>query len=117
VLTWQEYLEAFALHQSMVESNRESLGATGSQIYRLLQYAQQATGLNAKAGRKPAPVELKWRSQMSYDLGRNLPQPTKAGPATNQLRVELQKVLSTQDAGRLYVAASLTLYRLRGKKT
>jgi CRISPR-associated protein Csm1 len=63
------------------------------------------------------PTDLKWRSQMSYDLGRNLAHPASAGPRTNQLREELHKVLSSDDARRLYVAASLTLYYLRGEKT
>jgi len=128
-LLWDEFHLAWELHQGMLAAAQENdkekqrSGVTASLVYRLLQYARQALNLTApddRPGDQSAPrrlTDLKWRSQMSYDLGRNLPSPHSAGPRTNELREKLQSVLHPQDARRLYVAASLTLYCLRGGKT
>ncbi|TWT40215.1 type III-A CRISPR-associated protein Cas10/Csm1 [Botrimarina hoheduenensis] len=113
-LSWQAYSEAIDL-QRVIFAAAGGGEATTSQksslIYRLLQYSRQAIESDTPSEGAQGPT-LKWRSQMSYDLARNLS--PKEFP---QLHEALSQVLTSRDARRLYVAASLTLYRLRGFKS
>lgn len=119
-LTWAEFDKAMTLHRLLLselrghEGDRPSLNR--SLVYRLLQYAKQGRGHHP--GREhPAPLDLKWRAQLSYDLKRNLPALSDHRPGLLKLRTALQQVITPQDAAVLEVACSLSLYVLRGAST
>lgn len=120
VLEWPDYDDALALHKTMLQAHSDTEGDKGfnaSMAYRLLQYSRKALGLDLREGQvAPGPADLKWRSQMSYDLARNMPLGEDPPEAVKLLHQKLNQVLSSRDAARLYVAASLTLYHLRGAK-
>ncbi len=87
--------------------------------YRLLQYAKMGLGIlpGRRFGQRN-PLDLKWRSQLNYDLKRNLPvrenEPEKN--PVRQLRCRLIE-LAPADLPVLHVASTLTLYFLRGKNS
>lgn len=119
-LTWAEFDKAMTLHRLLLselrghEGDRPSLNR--SLVYRLLQYAKQGRGHHPGRDR-PAPLDMKWRAQLSYDLKRNLPAPSDGRPGLLKLRTALQQVVTPQDAAVLEVACSLSLYVLRGAST
>ena len=119
-LTWAEFSRAMSLHRLLLtelrgtDGDRPSLNR--SLVYRLLQYAKQGRGHHPGRDR-PSPLDLKWRAQLSYDLKRNLPEPSDDRPGLLKLRTALQQVITPQDAAVLEVACSLSLYVLRGAST
>jgi len=119
-LTWAEFDKAMTLHRLLLselrghEGDRPSLNR--SLVYRLLQYAKQGRG-HHPGRERPAPLDLKWRAQLSYDLKRNLPALSDHRPGLLKLRTALQQVVTPQDAAVLEVACSLSLYVLRGAST
>jgi CRISPR-associated protein Csm1 len=118
-LTWKEFTQAWELHQQMLSAAETSSGLNSSMAYRLLQYAKMGLGIlpGRRFGQRN-PLDLKWRSQLNYDLKRNLPvrenEPEKN--PVRQLRCRLIE-LAPADLPVLHVASTLTLYFLRGKNS
>ncbi len=118
-LTWAEFSQAWELHQQMLSAAEASTGLNSSMAYRLLQYAKMGLGIlpGRRFGRNN-PLDLKWRSQLNYDLKRNLPvreREVEGSPVRN-LRCRLVG-LAPADLRVLHVASTLTLYFLRGKNS
>jgi CRISPR-associated protein Csm1 len=106
VLEWSEFERAMSLHKVLLRCFDADEGAKGgSLLYRLLQYSDMAT--RAMQDSAPSLTDLKWRSQMSYDLRRNL------SSDHEELQVQLG-TLGRDDAPVLRIATMLTLYCRRG---
>jgi len=117
-VTWDEFSEAWCLHRNMLAAT-SAHGLNSSLAYRLLQYARMGLGLR-ETGREGAtnPMNLKWRSQLNYDLKRNLPvnSTDRKSPELDNVRRKLMETLTADDLRRLHIAATLTLYYLRGEE-
>jgi CRISPR-associated protein Csm1 len=122
-LDWLTAQKAIDLHRMMLDARAEQRhagrGLNASLIYRLLRYAGSAGRVGAAAGADGTVslADCKWRAQLSYDLARNLELPRNAAsaPHVSALHERLNR-LNTADAGMLKVAATLTLYVLRGER-
>jgi CRISPR-associated protein Csm1 len=119
-LGWNEFGLAWRLHRLMLEARAEARQRrqdfAPSLVYRLLRYAACARRVQAPGGKEPLLSDVKWRSQLNYDIARNYPalRPSDAGAL-----VELRKALLQIDHARasvLSTAATLTLYVLRGER-
>jgi CRISPR-associated protein Csm1 len=120
-MTWPQYHSALDLHRQMRVLATPSDGGgrpelPGAMVYRFLQYATMALR-TARLQGPPPPTDLKWRSQLSYDLKRNLPVPDSRDSPLGCLHRALVDIRSADEAAVLHVAATLTLYYLRGEKT
>lgn len=117
-LSWEHFQAALKLHRLLLSESRpgnDRRSINPSFLYRLLQYGRMGERVrNSKPTEHRAPTDLKWRAQLSYDLKRNLPPPSPDRPGLNQIHAELLKITSLTDTAILQVAASLTLYVLRG---
>lgn len=105
-LSWRQYDEALRLAEELKRAV-EHEGVTTALVHRLLQLGRCAERVATTAD--PKLEDLRWRSQLSYDLRRNWPerQPLVA------LRQRLVGV-TTNDGAMLAVASALALYGIRG---
>jgi CRISPR-associated protein Csm1 len=108
-LTWQDMERALRLHAMLGEAFSGSDHRRGSLLYRLFDYASMARRCSQSA---PTLADLKWRSQMSYDLRRNLSS-TEMTPSVSAVYRELAGITSA-DAEMMRIATMLTLYASRG---
>ncbi|MCA9013005.1 MAG: type III-A CRISPR-associated protein Cas10/Csm1 [Planctomycetaceae bacterium] len=113
-MTWPDFEKAWLLHQQMVNATRSITGLNASMAYRLLQYARMGLGMIEGRGGVKNPLDMKWRSQLNYDVKRNFPDPRHASAEVNALRESLV-AMTPADLESMHVAATLTLYVLRGE--
>lgn len=109
-MPWSAYSQAWTLHEQLNSLlAQEQAKVSRSLVYRLLLYGAQAG--RVEAGQRVSLDDFRWRSQMSYDLRRNLPDDD---PDADALRRSLLKTCDgTNAAAVLRTAAALTLYRSR----
>ncbi|RMH12953.1 MAG: HD domain-containing protein [Gammaproteobacteria bacterium] len=114
-LSWAQLKKALSLHRIMRRAatvNDHQLRATKSLVYRCLRYADMAINCTTDECRLS---DLKWRSQLNYDLARNLPIHSSESVSDDDKELHRHLInINETDAGVLRVAASLTLYSLRG---
>ncbi len=119
-LTWERFQAAWDLHQLLLSESRPDGtggGLNPSLLYRLLQYGQMGQRARQTDAQQTASrLDLKWRAQLSYDLKRNLPRPSANRPGLTEIQRQLLKIETLDDTAILQVAASLTLYVLRGNQ-
>lgn len=121
-MSWQAFMAGLGYASTLGElvkrqhSHHEALSPT--LLYRLLQYARM--GLRCSE-REASLSDWKWRSQLNYDLRRNVRWSAGMGesdqPMTNFQNLILS--LSTnhnESLASLYVASMLSLYHLRGEQ-
>jgi CRISPR-associated protein Csm1 len=119
-MTWRQFNRAMELHRLMRSlspsgGSRDGHVLTPSMLYRLLQYSKMALRMVGREA-KPAPPDLKWRAQLSYDIKRNLPEPRDEQSALGMFHRAIMEIRSPEeDAPVLHAAAALTLYLLRGE--
>ena len=118
-LTWDAYRQAMELAEALSVGLAGGGEARRSLLYRVLQYGISAGRVSDwQADRSATPpgfADLKWRSQMAYDLRRNLGG-SRVDPAVDQLRKQLMAV-SQKDGRIMQVAATTALYSIRGESS
>jgi hypothetical protein len=122
--TFRSGVKRSALLGQLMISQRKSgdSGIVSGLVYRLLQYSKMA--LRCVASQKsysfkrcePSTSDWKWRSQLNYDLKRNLDDKIE-NKAIDELRAWLLSITSesTHEVAALYTAATLALYQQRGE--
>ncbi len=125
-LSWEDYKEALengAFLDGHLENSSNplqgSLEISASFAYRLIKYARMGLRVidakkDGKNDKKINLADVKWKSQLAYDIGRNIK--TERNKNSNQLD-ELIRIVSPENEkiGKLLVAATYCNYRNRRK--
>lgn len=101
-ISWNMFSKVLSLQKALLEAASET-----SKLYRVLQYAQM--GLRAENTGNLS--DLKWRSQMTYDMKRNW---DPDNPAMNEIHQAINPLHTRVSPTILKIAATLALYLIRG---
>ena len=112
ILSWDDFnlsVEDGKFLDGLVNCGTGSFGINASFVYRLIKYYRMAKDTTKLQN-------LKWRSQLAYDIARNVIPLAKKCGATEQLE-RLQKITGltpdNREINRLIVSASYCLYKNR----
>ncbi len=118
-LEWDDYIEALKnieVIDNSVNGKSGSFAMSSSFAYKLIKYARMAKDANSK---NPKLDNLKWRSQLSYDIGRNIKPKIKSGDAVAEEAFDKLKMITGIEinaaaaASKLLVSASYSTYKNR----
>lgn len=137
---WEDWQEGLALAGTLI---RNEAGCLPAQLYRFYRFGRMAAEVEARQGResarqkhasrghaceddeKPLPADaFRWRSQMSYDLRRNLVfdpkkveerEPQACARQALHMRLTGQQGRKLAGGGALQVGAMLAIYAQRGE--
>ena len=119
-VSWSIYAKAIEMRRVLTEAVGTDHGPGRSMLHRLLRYAEMARRSNAveSGGGEVRLADAKWRSQLAYDVQRNIPPPRDA--TSDHPAVRLRETLlafRSEDADLIRIAATLALYTIRGDNT
>ncbi len=99
-LDWDTYAQAIE-NGKWLKKNNEDNEINSGFIYRLLLYYQ----MNRRVKKEGSLKDAKWRSQLSYDMSRNIKNDT--------IRQNVEKMISGENLDNFKVASTFCLYALR----
>jgi len=105
--TWSEYKEALKdsvfLLKNVINNN-----LSRGFIYRLLKYYQMYQRVEEKKNNKIPIQDILWKSQLRYDMGRNLDK-------CPEVRREVERITDHDKMKRLKISSTCTLYAIRNQ--